>query len=230
MDTNAGAFMNGIFKHIVFAELRAAYRTRYELLNPIIFFGLIVTLFPMTLNPIPSLLRSLAPGVIWVAALLSLLLSLDRLFRVDYHEGTLEQLLISPHPLPCLVFAKTTAHWCVTALPLLIVAPGLGCLLQMSAHAIAILMLGLLIGTPALSLIGGIGAALTVALRQGSLVLVLLILPLYIPILIFGTGAVVAVNNGLPPDSALAFLGALSVLAMVGSPFAMAAALRIGHY
>ncbi len=163
----------------------------------------------------------------WVAALLATLLSLDSLFRADFDDGSLEQILLSPQPLFMLVLAKVVAHWSVSGLPLLLLSPILGVMMHLDADAIEMLMLTLLLGTPVLSLLGAIGAALTVGLRVGGVLLSLLILPLYIPVLIFGTGTVEAVSNGLPVSGYLAVLGALLALAATLSPIATAAALRI---
>jgi heme exporter protein B len=194
----------------------------------LLFFILVVSLFPLGIGPSPQLLATIAPGVIWVAALLATLLSMERLFRSDFEDGALEHLLLSPHSLPLLVLAKVSAHWLVTGLPLLLVSPLLGVLLQLPASAIRALPLTLLLGTPALSLIGAIGVALTVSLRRGGVLLTLLVLPLYVPVLIFGTAAVAAAGAGLPTTGQLALLGALLALALTLAPLATAAGLRIG--
>ena len=208
-------------------DLKMAIRRRSELLNPLLFFILVVSLFPLGVGPGPQLLQEIAPGVIWVAALLATLLSMERLFRSDFEDGALEQLLLSPHALSLLVLAKVFAHWLVTGLPLILVSPLLGLLLHLPAEGIAALPVTLLLGTPALSLIGAIGVALTVGLRRGGVLLTLLVLPLYVPVLIFGTTAVAAAAAGLPIAGQLALLGALLALALTLAPFATAAGLRI---
>ena len=208
-------------------DLKMAIRRRSELLNPLLFFILVVSLFPLGVGPGPQLLQEIAPGVIWVAALLATLLSMERLFRSDFEDGALEQLLLSPHALSLLVLAKVFAHWLVTGLPLILVSPLLGLLLHLPPEGIIALPVTLLVGTPALSLIGAIGVALTVGLRRGGVLLTLLILPLYVPVLIFGTAAVAAAAAGLPIAGQLALLGALLALALTLAPFATAAGLRI---
>lgn len=208
-------------------DLLLAYRARGESANPLIFFVIVTTLFPLASSAEPRLLALLAPGVVWVAALLAALLSLDQLFRSDYEDGSLEQLLLSPHPLPLLVLAKLLAHWLSTGLPLLLAAPLMAVLLHLPSAGLPTLALSLLLGTPVLSAIGSIGAALTVGLRRGGVLISLLILPLYIPVLIFATLAVAAAAQGLPALGQLLVLGALLVLSLMLAPFAAAAALRI---
>jgi heme exporter protein B len=208
-------------------DLRLAVRKRNELLNPILFFVIVVSLFPLGVGPGPKILAEIAPGVIWVAALLATLFSMERLFRSDFEDGALEQLLLSPHALSLLVLAKVLAHWLVTGLPLILVSPLLGLLLHLPSQGIAALPLTLLLGTPALSLIGAIGVGLTVGLRRGGVLLTLLVLPLYVPVLIFGTSAVAATTAGLPIAGQLALLGAMLALALTLAPFATAAGLRI---
>jgi heme exporter protein B len=188
---------------------------------------MIVTLFPLGISPEPSLLSRIAPGVIWIAALLAALFSLESLFRSDFDDGALEQMLLSPHPLSVLVLAKVLAHWLVSGLPMLMLAPLLGMFMAMSGKAITALEMTLAIGTPLLSLIGAIGVALTVGLRRGGVLLTLLIMPQYIPVLIFATNAVTAAAAGMPIDGQLYFLASLLALALTLSPFAIAAALRI---
>lgn len=209
-------------------ELLLAYRQRHELINPLVFFSLIVTLFPLAISPNPQLLQTLAPGVIWVAALLASLLSLDRLFIADAQDGTLEQLLLSPYPLSLLVLTKILAHWLVTGLPLIITALLLSLLLNISSQGLPSLLASLALGTPLLSLIGGVGAAFTVKLRHSGMLLALLVLPLYIPILIFGASATAAANIGLAATGQLAWLGALLLFGICLTPLTIAAALRIG--
>lgn len=208
-------------------DLMLAFRHRGELANPLLFFLMIVTLFPLGVSPEPALLSRIAPGVIWIAALLAALFSLESLFRSDFDDGALEQMLLSPHPLPVLVLAKVLAHWLVSGLPMLLLAPLLGVFLAMSNAGIVALELTLAVGTPLLSLIGAIGVALTVGLRRGGVLLTLLIMPLYIPVLIFATNAVTAAAAGMPIAAQLYFLASLLVLALSLAPLAIAAALRI---
>jgi heme exporter protein B len=213
---------------IIYRDLLLAYRQSADIINPLLFFVLVIVLFPLAISPDSHLLHTIAPGLLWVAALLATLLSLDRLFRADYEDGTLNLLLLSPYPLSVLVLAKVVGHWLVTALPLIIISPLLGLSLHLSLHEIGILVLTLLLGTPTLSLIGAIGSALTVGLKHNSMLLSLLVLPLYIPVLIFGAGAVVNVSSQLNINGQLALLLALLVLAFTLAPVAIAAALRIG--
>jgi len=208
-------------------DLTLAVRHRAEMINPLLFFILVTSLFPLGVGANPNLLQAIGPGVIWVAALLAALLSLDNIFRSDFEDGTLEQFLLSSHPVSILVLAKVTAHWLVTGLPLLLVSPLLGVLLGLSGDGIRILMLTLLLGTPVLSLLGAVGVALTVGLRKGGMILSLLVLPLYVPLLIFAASAVDTAAAGLPVSAHLLFISALLVLALSLSPPATAAALRI---
>lgn len=208
-------------------DMKVAFRQRQDLLNPLLFFVMVVTLFPLGVSPEASFLSKAGAGILWVAALLSVLLSLDHLFRHDFDDGTLEQLVLQPQPLFLLVLAKTAAHWMLTGLPLVVLAPVLGVMVHLEGNSIAVLCLTLLIGTPVLSLIGSIGAALTLGLRSAGVLLSLLIIPLYIPVLIFGTGTVAAAAEGAPVGAYLALMGAFLVLAMTLAPFAAAAALRI---
>ncbi|NVK01497.1 MAG: heme exporter protein CcmB [Oceanospirillaceae bacterium] len=204
-----------------------AFRRKSELVNPLIFFLIVVTLFPIGVSPEPLFLAELAPGLIWVAALLSTLLSLESLFKADFEDGSLEQLLLSPQPLFMVVLAKVTAHWLMSGLALTLVAPIMAIMLFLPAEGMPGLMLSLLLGTPTLSLIGAIGAALTVGLRRGGVLISLLVLPLYIPVLIFGSSAVQAAITGLPLGGYFALLGALLALALALAPLATGAALRI---
>jgi heme exporter protein B len=215
------------FLAILQRDLLLAFRHRGELANPLLFFLIVVTLYPLGVSPDPELLGKIAPGVIWIAALLAALLSLESLFRSDFEDGSLEQLLLSPQPLPLLVLAKVLAHWLVSGLPMLLLAPVLAVLLAMPGAAACTLEITLAIGTPLLSLIGAIGVALTVGLRRGGILLTLLILPLYIPLLIFATNAVAAASAGMPVEGQLYFLAALLVLALTLAPIAIAASLRI---
>lgn len=221
--SHATAAFLGVLKR----DLKMGIRKQSELLNPVFFFVLVVSLFPLGVGPSPQMLSEIAPGVIWVAALLATLLSMERLFRSDYDDGSLEQLILSPHPLPLLVLAKVTAHWLITGLPLMLVSPLLGVLLHLPGEAIRTLPLTLLLGTPLLSLLGAIGVGLTVGLRRGGVLLTLLVLPLYIPALIFGSSAISAASIGLPFNGQLAMLGAMLAMALTLAPFAVAAGLRI---
>jgi heme exporter protein B len=193
----------------------------------LVFFVLVVTLVPLAVGADVALLQSIGPGTIWLGALLASLLAQESLFRSDFEDGSLEQLLLSPYPLPLLVLAKISAHWIVTSVPLIVVAPLLGVLLRLPAGGTGALLLTLLLGTPVLSLIGAIGVALTVGLQKGGVMLSLLILPLYVPVLIVATLAVDAALGGLPISAHLYFLGALLVGALTLAPLAGAAALRI---
>jgi len=208
-------------------DLVLMMRRRSEVLNPLVFFALVITLFPIGISPDPELLAAIAPGLLWVAALLAALLSLDSLFRSDYDDGSLEQLLLSPQPLPALALAKVAVHWLLTGLPLALMAPLLGIMLSLPAGSYAVLALSLAVGSASLSLIGAIGAALTVGLSRGGVLLSLLVLPLYIPVLIFGAGAVQAAILGDGVSAHLAILGALLAVALSLAPWAIAASLRI---
>lgn len=221
------ASLTQAFYMLLRRDLILAYRHRSELANPLLFFIIVVTLFPLGVSPESGLLQTIAPGVIWVAALLATMLSLESMFRSDFDDGALEQMLLSPHPTALLVLAKVSAHWLVTGLPLLVLAPFLGVLLFLPDRATGTLMLTLALGTPVLSLVGAIGVALTVGLRRGGLLLSLLVLPLYVPLLIFAASAVQAAGVGLPVTGQLYFLAALLVLALSLAPLATGAALRI---
>lgn len=215
------------FAVVLRRDLTLALRRRAEIMNPLMFFVIVVTLFPLGLGPDPNLLQTLAPGVIWVAALLAAMLSLESMFHSDFEDGSLEQLIMSSNPLSLTILAKIIAHWLLTGLPLMILAPFLAVLLRMPSDAIPVLIVTLALGTPTLSLIGAIGVALTVGLRRGGVLVSLLILPLYIPVLIFGAGAVDSAAGGLPVSAHLYLLGALLALAASLAPLAAAAALRI---
>ena len=208
-------------------DLRVALRRRSDTFSALVFFVIVVSLFPLGVGPEPQLLRTMAPGVLWVAAMLASMLSLARLFADDYSDGTLEQMLLSTHPLSALVLGKIVAHWVGSGLPLVLLSPLLAIQFDMSAAATGVLMLSLLIGTPILSLVGAIGAALTVGLRGSSVLLSLLVLPLTIPVLIFGAGAVEAFNAGLGVTGHLSLLGALLIFGLMCAPWVTAAALRI---
>ncbi|PRB81983.1 heme exporter protein CcmB [Pseudomonas sp. MYb185] len=209
-------------------EWRLAWRRPGDLLNPLVFFALVVSLFPLAVGPEPSMLRSMAPGVIWVAALLATLLSLDGLFRSDYEDGSLEQWVLSPHPLALMVLVKVLHHWMMSGLAMVLLAPLFGLMLALPLSSLPVLALTLLLGTPILSLLGAVGAALTVGLKSGGVLLALLILPLYIPVLILGTGAMDAALQGMPVTGFALWLGCLAVLALTLAPIAIAAGLRIG--
>lgn len=208
-------------------DLLLALRRRNEVINPMLFFIVVVSLFPMGVSPERSLLQALAPGVIWVAALLATLLSLETMFRSDFEDGALEQMLLCPYPVTFLVHAKVLAHWLVTGLPLLLIAPLLGVFMALPRQAMGTLLATLALGTPVLSLVGAIGVALTVGLRRGGALLSLVVLPLYIPVLIFGANAVDASVSNLPVAGQLYILGALLLLAVTLAPIATAAALKI---
>jgi heme exporter protein B len=212
---------------VIRRDLVLAMRRRADVLTTLIFFVMVVSLFPLGVGPELDMLRKMAAGVLWVAALLASMLSLGRLFSADYLDGTLEQMMLAPQSLSMLVMGKMTAHWMVSGLPLVLMAPVLGLQFDMSARALGVLIVGLLLGTPILSMVGAIGAALTLGLRGGGVLLSLLVLPLCIPVLIFGTGAVEAVSSGLSIASHLSLLGALLVLALVFTPWVTAQALRI---
>lgn len=208
-------------------DLRLGLRRSTELANPLVFFLIVVALFPLALGADPTMLARIGPGVIWVAALLAAMLSLEGMLRSDYEDGTLEQMLLSPQPATVLVIAKVLAHWLLNGLPLILIAPLLGSLLQLDAWALMVLLVSLTLGTPVLSLVGAIGVALTVGLRRGGVLLSVLLLPLYIPVLVFGAGAVNAAMDGAVVAAQLYFLGALLALALSLAPPAAAAALRV---
>jgi len=222
----AGAVLPGV-RWALARDLKLALRSRAELGVQLLFYVIVVSLFPLATTPERNLLATMGPGVLWVAALLASLLSLPRLFAADYADGTLEQIALSPYPLPALISGKILAHWLTTGLPVALMAPLLGLQYAVEVEGLAILMLALLLGTPILSLLGAIGAALTLGLRAGGSLLALLILPLYVPVLIFGAGAVDAVRAGLGATANLSLLGAGLLIAAVGAPFAAAAAVRI---
>jgi heme exporter protein B len=194
------------FFAIIRRDLVLALRRRSEIANPLLFFILVITLFPLGIGAQPNLLTSIAPGIIWVSALLASMLSLDSLFRSDFDDGSLEQILLSPHPASILVLGKIIAHWLVTGLPLLLISPLLAVFLGLPNQSIAVLLLTLLLGTPVLSLIGAIGVALTVGLRRGGMILSLLVLPLYVPVLIFASNAVSMAAGGMPVSAQINIL------------------------
>ena len=223
--SSAGTF-DGL-RALFLRDLILALRRRSDTVAALVFFIIVVSLFPLGVGPDPGLLRSMAPGVVWVAALLASMLSLGRLFADDFQDGTLEQLLLAAPPLPLLVAAKVAAHWLCSGLLLALLSPLLALQFDLSPSAAGVLLLSLLLGTPLLSLIGAIGAALTVGVRGAGVLLSLLVLPLYVPVLIFGAGAVDAHNAGLGVTAHFSLLGAMLVLAAFLAPLAAAVALRI---
>ena len=212
---------------VIVRDLLLAMRRRADVLTALLFFVIVVSLFPLGLGNEPNLLRTIAPGVIWVAALLASMLSLNRMFAEDHADGTLEQMLLSATPLGVIVVAKVIAHWLVSGLPLVLIAPILALQFDLNQQLLWVLTLSLLIGTPVLSLIGAIGAALTLGLRGGGVLLSLLVLPLYVPVLIMGAGTVDVVAAGLSAQAHFLVLSAFLVIAAVFAPWAVAAALRI---
>jgi len=218
---------SGIFFAVLRRDLLLAWRGRADVLVTIAFFVVVVSLFPFGIGAEVNQLRAIGPGVLWVAALLSTLLSLHRLFARDHADGTLEQLLLSPDPAALWVMAKIVAHWIVTGLPLVIVAPALALWFDVEQGVLGVLTVSLALGTPILALIGAIGAALTLGLRGGGVLLALLVLPLYVPVLIFGAGAVEAELGGIGASAHLLLLGGGLLGALALAPWACAAALRI---
>lgn len=214
-------------RYIVSRDVLLAMRRRADVATTLFFFVIVASLFPLGVGPDPKLLRAMAPGILWVAALLASMLSLGRLFAADYADGSLEQLVLAPDPLAVVVIGKVLAHWLVSGLPLVLISPVIALQFDLPAEAIATLLLALLLGTPLLSLIGAIGAALTVGVRGGGVLISLLVLPLYVPVLIFGAGAVDASASGMDATGHLSILGALLLLGMALAPWATSAALRI---
>ncbi|WP_104402277.1 heme exporter protein CcmB [Vibrio penaeicida] len=219
--------MIGAMISIIRRELLIAFRRQADILNPLWFFIIVVTLFPLSIGPEPNLLARISSGVVWVAALLSALLSLERLFRDDFQDGALEQMMLMPVPLPLAVMAKVIAHWILTGVPLILISPLLAILLSLDFNTWSAVVLTLLVGTPTLSFIGAIGVALTVGLQKGGVLLSLLVLPLYIPILIFATSAIDAAGLGVAYNGQIAILGAMLAGAATLTPFAISASLRI---
>lgn len=219
--------MFAALKCVIVRDLTLAMRHKSDVLTTVFFFVIVVSLFPLGVGPEKELLFSMAAGVVWVAALLASMLSLSRLFADDYNDGTLEQMLLAPQSLAWMVLGKVIAHWIVSGLPLVIMSPLLGLQFGMSGEGLLMLVVTLLLGTPVLSLIGSIGAALTLGLRGGGVLVSLLILPLYIPVLIFGAGGVEATAAGLGAEGHLSLMGAILILALLLAPLASAAALRI---
>ena len=219
--------MNNAWFTVLKRDLLLAFRRRSDVATTLFFFVIVSSLFPLGIGSDSAILSTIAPGVLWVAALLAGMISLARMFAADYADGSLEQMLLSPQPLPLLVSAKILAHWLVCGLPVVVLAPLIGLQYALPSEAIGVLVISLLIGTPALSLIGAIGAALTLGVRGSGLLVALLVLPLYIPVLIFGALAVAASQHGITPQAHLSLLGAISLFALVLAPLATAAALRI---
>ena len=208
-------------------DLMLALRRKTEVLTAVFFYVVVAALFPLGIGPEANTLRLIAPGVLWVGALLSSMLALQRLFEADYHDGTLEQMVLSPAPLPLLMGAKLLAHWLLSGVPLVLLAPVLGLQFDLAAESLWTLSLTLLLGTPILSLLGGIGAALTLGVRGGGVLLSLLVLPLFVPVLVFGAGAVEAQISGLGAQAHVSILMAMLLPAVFFSPWACAAAVRI---
>ena len=212
---------------IIQRDLLVAFRRRAELMNPILFYVIVVTLFPLGVSHEQNFLSQLAPGVVWVAALLAALISMESIFRQDFDDGSIEQLFLSRYPPTLLIFGKVIAHWLITGLPMLIIVPVMALLLYIPTQAMPTLLITVLLGTPILSLIGAIGVALTAGLRGGGVLLGLLVLPLYIPVLIFASGAISASIDGLSSSGQLAMLGAGLILALILAPLAISASLKI---
>jgi heme exporter protein B len=219
--------MSAAFAAVYTRDIRLALRRRVEALLPVVFFVVAVSLFPVGVGPEPQTLRVIAAGVVWVCALLASMLSVANLYALDHSDGSLEQMLLSGHPPTVIAAAKAAAHWTITGAPLVLAAPVIGLLLDMSPAALATLVAALLLGTPVLSLLGGVGAALTLGLRSAGVLLILLILPLTIPALIFGSGAVGAVDSGISATGHFSLLGALLIFTALIAPLATAVALRI---
>lgn len=216
-----------MIRRIFWRELQVVFRRGAEIANPLWFFLIVITLFPFGIGPEPQLLARIAPGIIWVAALLASLMAMDRLFRDDFQDGSLEQLMLLPVPLPLVVLAKVTAHWVVTGLPLLLLSPLAALLLGLDFYGWQVMAATLLLGTPTLSFLGAPGVGLTIGLKRGGVLLSLLVLPLTIPLLIFATAAMDAASMHLPVEGYMAILGALLAGSATLSPFATAAALRV---
>jgi heme exporter protein B len=215
------------FLAVLRRESRIALRRKGDALNVLVFFVVVASLFPLGVGPEPNQLRAMAAGVVWIAALLAALLSLPRLFAADHADGTLEQMLLAPQPLAGIVLAKIAAHWLSTGLPLALAAPVIGLQYGLPGDALAVLLAALLVGTPVLSLLGAAGAALTLGVRGGGALLGLLVLPLYVPVLVFGSGAVTASLTGINPSAHLSLLGAFLAVSSLVGPWAACAALRV---
>ncbi len=226
-DSQHGASMSRAFVALLRRDLLLAFRRRTELLYPLMFLLVVVSLFPLGIGPGPALLARIAPGVLWIAALLATVISLDGLFRSDFEDGTLEQYLISGHPLTLIALAKTLAHWLVAGVPLVLLSPLLAIWMNLPNQAMGVMVASLALATPILSLIGAIGVGLTVSLRRGGQLLSLLIFPLYVPVLIIATGGIMAAVDGLPYNAFLGLLLAGLITSLTLAPFATAAALKI---
>jgi heme exporter protein B len=222
------SLLRGFISHLQ-RDFRVVARHKLDLLNPLVFFTLAVSLIPLGLGADKKVLALLAPGIVWIMALLASLLSLEAMFRSDYEDGSLEQILISPQPLYFVVLAKMLVHWCVTGLPLTLLSPFLGLLLNLPEEGYSPLILSLLLGTITMTLIGGIGAALTLSARRSGLLLSLIVIPLYIPLLIFGASAVQSAVDFSHYHMQLAVLGAMAALGLLAAPFAIMGALRISQ-
>lgn len=218
-----------VFWAVFKRDYTLAFRQNAELLQPVLFCLLVVTLFPLGIGPSPQTLQKVGPGIIWVAALLSSLLALEKLFKQDFQDGSLEQLVLTPYPLPLLALAKVLVHWLASALPLILLSPLLAMFLNLTTNMYWALLLTLILGTPLMSLIGAIAVALTAGLNKGGTLLGLLLLPVYIPLLIFATSAVQSASLNLPYVGQLAFIGAMLLLALALAPFAVAHAIKVSQ-
>ncbi len=213
---------------LIYFELLHCFRRGFDVVTPLLFFTIVISLFPIATSTDPQLLMTIAPGIIWVAALLATLLSSSRMFSTEVQDGSMDAYILSPHPLTLLISIKIISHWLIYCLPLIIVTPILGLLLHIPGYSLWVLIMTLLLGTPVLSLLGAIGAALTAGVQNHGLLLPILILPLYIPILIFATGTVIQANAGLSVHAYYAIMGALILISLAFAPLASSAALRIG--
>ena len=219
--------MVALLRAVIRRDLLLAWRRRADIATVVLFFVIVISLFPLGVGPEPNLLRTIAPGIIWVAALLACMLSLQNMFASDHSDGALDQMLLAAAPLGLIVIARAFAHWLMSGLPLVLLSPVLAIQFDLAPELSPVLTLSLLLGTPILTLIGAIGAALTLGLRGGGMLLALLVLPLYVPVLILGAGAVDAASSGLGPDAHLLLLAAQLVVTVTFAPWAIAAALRI---
>ena len=219
--------MLNVLLTVIHRDLLVAFRRRAELMNPVLFYAIVVTLFPLGVSPDVSFLSKLAPGVVWVTALLAALISVERIFKQDFEDGSIEQLFLSPYPVSLLIFGKVVAHWIITGVPMLGIVPIMAMLLHIPGQVLPVLWISVLIGTPILSLVGAIGAALTEGLGCGGMLIGLLVLPLYIPVLIFASSAVSAAMDGQAVSGQLAMLGAGLILALILAPLAISASLKV---
>lgn len=218
----------GLFAAVYCRDLKLALRSAGQWLNPLLFFVIVVSLFPLGIGPGPAMLATIAPGVLWVSALLAMMLSLDSLFANDFRDGTLEQMTISGQPLSIIVLAKVMAYWTTVGLPLVVLSPLLALMMQMPASGVPVLVVSMLIGSVGLSFIGAIGAALVVSVNQGGILLSLLVLPLTVPVLIFGSGAVSAASMAMSASAQLSLLAAITAMSVSMAPLAISGALRVG--